>query len=443
MLSAAILALCGVAAAVPVVQIEGNAFYESDSLDRFFLRGVAYQPGGSSNLTDPLADADICSRDIPYFKELGLNTVRVYSVDNTADHSDCMKLLEDAGIYVLLDVNIPKTSLSRGDTACSYNIDYMTEIFATVAEFATYNNTLGFFSANELVNEERYMDLSPYVKAVTRDMKQFMRAQGLRAVPVGYSAADVAQIRYELANYLNCGDDADARIDMLGMNDYSWCGDSSFSLSGYSQKVKDFSGYSLPIFLSEYGCNKVPGNRPFTEVGTIYSEQMSPVFSGGIVYQYFQDANKYGLVELNGDDVETLPDFDNLQKQLEAASNPTGAAGASNYTLSTCPSNFNFSLSVPSQPAGLTDLIKKGPDGYNIGFLASTQDSCEEEETDDSSSSSSSSTTPISSTTMSSSTFSSAPVSTISSAQHKNLADSCTANSLLSVVLFVLSLTGL
>jgi hypothetical protein len=44
---------------------------------QFYIRGVDYQPGGQGNLTDPLADYDICSRDIPLFKELGLNTVRI------------------------------------------------------------------------------------------------------------------------------------------------------------------------------------------------------------------------------------------------------------------------------------------------------------------------------------------------------------------------------
>lgn len=422
----ATLAALGLADLAPV-EVKGNAFYKENSADRFYLRGVAYQPGGSSNLTDPLADPTICSRDIEYFKELGLNTVRVYSVDNTADHSDCMQMLSDAGIYVLLDVNIPKTSISRGDTQCSYNLDYLTEVFATVEEFAKYNNTLGFFAANELVNSEQYMYLSPYVKAITRDIKQFIKAQNFRQIPVGYSAADVSQIRYELADYLNCGDDADERIDMLGINDYSWCGHSSFQVSGYAEKVKDFAGYSVPIFLSEFGCNKVPSDRPFTEVGAIYSEQMSPVFSGGVVYQYFQDTNNYGLVEI-GDDgkVQTLTDFTNLQNEFQSTPDPTGDAGAGNYSFAQCPTTFNFSIAVPPQIAGLTDLIQKGPDGDNIGFFANTQEACEDEDDNDSSSSSSSSTSSVASSTpmrpssFATSTTSQTVVSSISSATHKN-----------------------
>ena len=40
----------------PSIEIKGNAFFNSESGERFYIRGVDYQPGGSSNLTDPLAD---------------------------------------------------------------------------------------------------------------------------------------------------------------------------------------------------------------------------------------------------------------------------------------------------------------------------------------------------------------------------------------------------
>ncbi|KNC24030.1 hypothetical protein FF38_04304, partial [Lucilia cuprina] len=54
-----------------------------------------------------------------------------------------------------------------------------------------YNNTLGFFVGNEIVNDERSASTSPpYIKAVTRDIKNYQKSQGLRKVPIGYSAAD-------------------------------------------------------------------------------------------------------------------------------------------------------------------------------------------------------------------------------------------------------------
>lgn len=71
------------------------------------------QQGGSSKVIDPIADIETCKRDVKYFKELGLNTIRVYTIDNTKNHDECMKLLADAGIYLVLDVNTPKYSINR------------------------------------------------------------------------------------------------------------------------------------------------------------------------------------------------------------------------------------------------------------------------------------------------------------------------------------------
>lgn len=366
----------------PIV-IKNNTFFVGDSDERFYIRGVDYQPGGSSNLTDPLADTSICERDLPYFTELGINTIRIYSLDNTLDHEECMKKLEDAGIYVILDVNTPKAAISRSDPSCSYNLDYLTEVFATVDSFAKFNNTLGFFAANELVNNEATFEVSPYIKAVTRDIKQYLAAQNYRSIPVGYSAADVAEIRYDLAHYLNCGDNEEERIDMLGVNDYSWCGHSSFTTSGYKEKVAAYSGYSLPIFLSEFGCNKVVDTRPFTEIEAIYSEEMSSVFSGGLVYEYFEESNDYGLVNVDNSTVSPLEDYYNLQKMYNSTTNPTGDGGAASYNYSECPTGLNFSLTVPDQPSGLTSLLKSGPNGNNEGFEADTEDSCNDDEDDD------------------------------------------------------------
>lgn len=36
---------------------------------------------------------------------LGANTIRVYHVDGTADHSGCMSEFAKAGIYVLVDMD--------------------------------------------------------------------------------------------------------------------------------------------------------------------------------------------------------------------------------------------------------------------------------------------------------------------------------------------------
>lgn len=135
--------------------------------------------------------------------------------DNSLNHDTCMNALADAGIYVILDANNPQYSLSRYDPAPSYNDKYLQSVFATIDEFAQYDNTLAFFSGNEVINEFANSTVSArYVKATTRDMRQYIKERKYRAIPVGYSAADVSQNRMQLAAYMNCGTD-DERSDFF------------------------------------------------------------------------------------------------------------------------------------------------------------------------------------------------------------------------------------
>lgn len=190
-----------------------TAFWVGD--DRFYIRGIDYQPGGSSSDDDPLAHPDICLRDIAKFKKLGVNTIRVYMVDNTLDHDECMTALAEAGIYLVLDANTPKYSINRKDPFPSYNGAYLQNVFATIDVFQKYDNTLAFFSGNEVINEEPGTTISaPYVKAVTRDMRRYIKERKYRSIPVGYSAADVSENRMQTAHYFNCGPD-DTRSDFF------------------------------------------------------------------------------------------------------------------------------------------------------------------------------------------------------------------------------------
>ncbi|KAH3901027.1 1,3-beta-glucanosyltransferase SCDLUD_002497 [Saccharomycodes ludwigii] len=385
----------------PPVTVKGNAFWitntsSSTNTTRFYIRGVDYQPGGSSNLTDPLADEDACARDVKYFEELGINTVRVYTIDNSESHDSCMKILQEHGIYLILDVNTPTSAIDRDNPKCSYNADYLQNVFATIDEFAKFDNVLGFFAGNEVINNSTNTYTAPYVKAVVRDMKKYLKARNYRQIPVGYSAADVSSNRLLTAEYFNCGNDSDARIDMFGVNDYSWCGDSSFTLSGYSQKVELYKGYSVPIFLSEFGCNEVVSSRPFTEVQAIYSDKMSGVFSGGLVYEYTNETNNYGLVQIDPDNstnVTILQDFTNLQKQYASVENPSGDGGYSDsYNYSTCPSyeegTWEVNITIPEMPTAASIYFKSGA-GQAYGTGLSTESDCvDDDDYDDSSSSS-------------------------------------------------------
>lgn len=319
------------AASVQPIVIKGSHFFYENGTE-FFIRGVAYQQdvtdGSISTFTDPLADEAGCARDIPLLQELGTNTIRVYAINASLDHSACMNLLEEAGIYVIQDLSNPSNSINRNSP--TWNTELFAGYAAVIDAMANYTNLLGFFAGNEVSNQVNNTAASAFVKAAVRDSKSYIKTQGYRSIGVGYATNDDAEIRIPLAEYFNCGE-ADQAIDFWGYNIYSWCGDSSYTLSGYDQRTAEFQNYSVPAFFAEYGCNTVQP-RQFTEVGAIYGENMTGVWSGGIVYMYFQEANDYGLVTLSGNTVSKLPDFTALSSQLAKAT-PSLTASA-NYVVS-------------------------------------------------------------------------------------------------------------
>jgi len=225
--------------------------------------------------------------------------------------------------------------------------------------FANYNNTLGFFVGNEVIALNNQSLAAPYVKAAARDLKAYRTSKGYREIPVGYSAADIAELRPALQDYLACGSNSSESIDMFGLNAYEWCGDSSFQVSGYATLNQYAQDYNIPIFFSETGCNTVQP-RTFDDQDSILGPDMDSLWSGAIIYEWIQEANNYGLVSFGppvsatvtdsgvvggysrtGIPTPVTPDFSNLQNKWATLS-PTGVAlSAYSPTLTppACPSS--------------------------------------------------------------------------------------------------------
>lgn len=362
LIAASATSMVASAADLPAIKVEGNKFFYASNGSQFYIRGVAYQRDTSnetsgSTINDPLADYEACSRDIPYLQQLDTNVIRVYAVNATQNHTKCMKALNDAGIYVLADLSAPDDSINRQDP--SWTVELYDRYKEVIDMFANYTNVLGFFAGNEVTNNNTNTDASAFVKAALRDSKKYIKEKGYRAIPVGYSSNDDEKTRVPLADYFSCGDE-DAKADFFGINMYEWCGDSNFNESGYAQRTKDFSNLTIPIFFSEYGCNRVTP-RKFTEVQALFGKNMTDVWSGGIVYMYFQETNKYGLVSVNGSKVSTLTDFNNYKSEILAIS-PTSARNAS-YTSRahnlSCPTNNkNWSAATALPPTPNNDICE-------------------------------------------------------------------------------------
>lgn len=201
-----------------------------------------------------------------------------------------MAQLAAAGIYVVADLSAPGDSIDR--SAPAWNDVLYSRYTAVVDNLQKYNNVLGFFAGNEVSNNASNTDASAFVKAAIRDTKAYIASSGYRSIGVGYATNDDADIRVNLADYFDCGSPASA-LDFWGYNIYSWCGNSSYTESGYDVRTQEFESYNVPVFFAEYGCNEVQPRR-FTEVQALYGNQMNQVWSGGIVYMYFEEANNYG-----------------------------------------------------------------------------------------------------------------------------------------------------
>ena len=148
--------------------------------------------------------------------------------------------------------------------------------------------------------------------------------------------------------------------------------------------TRDFAKTTVPVLFSEFGCNKVaPGTaRPFAEIAALYGQPMRGVLSGGLVYEWTQEDNDFGLVQLNSRNasVSLLNDFDALQGQLNkidvkgvTALNTT----ATDLKPPKCGSDLisdvglSKNFTIPDVPRGGQDLINRGVSGFAQGKLQS------------------------------------------------------------------------
>ncbi|KAI1839825.1 hypothetical protein JX265_005109 [Neoarthrinium moseri] len=385
-----------VVAAVPSLTVQGNKFVNAATGSEFQVVGMAYQIGGSagydpSHGKDPLSDGKVCKRDAALMQSLGINTIRVYNLDPYLNHDECASIFNKAGMYMILDVNSPLAGESINSEAPweSYYAGYLNRTFAIVDNFKGYPNTLAFFSGNEVIsNVEQGGTAPPYVRAVTRDLKNYIKNHADRAIPVGYSAADVRDVLEDSWNYFQCAIDGEednmSKADIFALNSYSWCGESTFQESGYDQLVAMFKTSSVPIFYSEFGCN-TPSPRVFTEIQSIYGPDMMGVFSGGVVYEFAQEKNNYGLADVADDgSVKLLSDFDSLKNQYLkvdwASVQSVKASTSSSSNPPKCAESlikeegFSNNFTLPVLPPGAQELIDGGAPGAVIGKIIDIDD---------------------------------------------------------------------
>ncbi|CAE6471303.1 unnamed protein product [Rhizoctonia solani] len=422
------LAACALplVSALPKIHAKGKYLYD-ESGNRFYIKGVAYQEAGElgpeteanaanggypepTTYIDPLALPSACARDLPYLKQLGVNAVRVYSVNSQLNHDECMAALDGAGIYAIIDLSLPLNgSINRAAPSWTTNLQGL--YTNTIDAFAKYNNVLSYNVANEVINLANNTHTAPFIKAAARDIKAYLKSKGSSAL-VGYSTVDASAIRDNVIQYLTCDkeetsvdvcvlcrfsllvgystvdasairdnviqyltcDKEETSVDIVGLNTYRWCGDDDISSSGYNTITQLFQNVPVPAYLSEYGCQKelprfvpVPAYlseygcqkelpRLFTEVAAMYSDAMTSVWSGGVAFSYFKaQIPDFELVTLSGANNETVTpnaDFTRLQNAYAAAapSNSPAESSATQLAYSTCPATSDTWLASSNLP---------------------------------------------------------------------------------------------
>lgn len=287
----------------------------------------------------------------------------------------------------MLDVNSPRVgeAISSFEPWTTYYAAYLNRTFAVVEAFANYPNTMLFFSGNEIINDiESALEVPPYIRAVTRDIKNYIKNNVERQIPVGYSAADVREVLWDTYNFVACAADGEvddmSRADVFALNSYSWCGiDATFQTSSFDKLVEGFKDSPVPIFFSEYGCNETP-ERWWNETQSIYGDDMDAVFSGGVVYEWTLENNAYGLVLIDDDKTTIQADYNRLKSKLSeldweaiVATKPA----ANKFKFTECDSNlikeagFKSNFTLPAVPPGAQKLIDDGIENKPSGKLVS------------------------------------------------------------------------
>ncbi len=90
------------------------------------------------------------------------------------------------------------------------------------------------------------------------------------------------------------------------------------------------------------------------------SDDMTPVYSGGLMYEYSLEENDYGIVKIDGDSIEEEPEFQKLVEALSKYPSPTGDGGfASTTNSASCPTTDSVwdlgdwgSSALPAMPSG-------------------------------------------------------------------------------------------
>jgi hypothetical protein len=296
------------------IEIKGYKFFDSVTGEPFLIRGIDYYPRPNAgiynfNSVDFYTEdfRHVWERDLQYLQELGVNAIRLYSVDPDQNHDAFMCTMDRAGIYVIvaLATDCPTCAVTRDEAPLCYPNQLKMRGQAVILEFAKYSNTLAFSAGNEVNHfaPSGHPEWNgPCQKKFLRDMREYIDScPSLRNVPIGLVSAD--SDRDENAIYYNCQGDSDDQYEnaeWFGLNSYLFC---NHNVTGYLEAAgfvalqKSFHGYnySIPVVLTEFGClsetfetiDGYEAQRDFRQAQWLLTEPtLLDQFAGGFAFEY-------------------------------------------------------------------------------------------------------------------------------------------------------------
>jgi hypothetical protein len=301
------------------ILIKGYKFFNSRTGENILIKGIDYYPRPNTgeldfNSVDFFTEEyrHIWERDIPQFQALGVNAIRLYSVDPLQDHSAFMCALNNAGIYVMVELasgSCPSCAILSKKAPDCYPSELKIRGELVIKEFSKYTNTLAFSAGNEVNHFVPFGKSpewnAPCLKKFVKDMRVYVsKCDHIRHIPIGLIMADSDREVNTL--YYNCqSDEMDdmEHAEWYGINTYVYCNGSATELA-HAEGFMDLStafesyNYSIPVLLTEYGClsksfptiGGYQGQRNFNQAKWLGNPSIQNDFAGGMTFEYSIEA---------------------------------------------------------------------------------------------------------------------------------------------------------
>jgi hypothetical protein len=299
------------------IVIKGNKFFDSKTGLEFRMKGMAYYPRPNAGELSKVANYDwaadehenVWGPDLAIMQDLGVNTIRLYSVDPSKSHDKFMCAAASAGMYVLIGMAAPcKDCAILDELPPKCYPDALFERMQMVYNaFAVYDNVLGFSVGNEnnllRTYEKTGIQTMPCAKALLRDTRSYAAscAGSLRQVPIGLDLADILP-RDQWLTYMDCAVDKNeyTRAEWLGFNPYVECDPVKNTQYSQSAGLKNLMSvyskieYPRPLMFGEFGCNlgkntigEYENQRSFYDAKWMNEEpEMEAEIVGGNVFEF-------------------------------------------------------------------------------------------------------------------------------------------------------------